>query len=328
MLNKYKKDFAITLNFSMTRGSYVKLNTAPKQITETSLVNTARIGLWLGLLAASMMALPAQADIVSLTATVKKLYGNNNVVKETIFKDLYRIEAGPTEAVYYVNDAATLILETNNINITAWTQPVQKPAAISDAEKTKILNAILHNIRFDKLIQITQGKGTNKVLLLSAYDCGFCIKFEQMLAAAGDKIDASFFIIPYTLEGTDQQRKQNVQNIWCAADNAKIWREGLLKATLQYPSSNAAKSGCSLTYADARDFQVILKSLGARVGFPLMIADNGLPLTPKSDLDAFKAQLDSGTHKLFWVPEMLTKYPTSLYTQFRVENASARGWYQ
>ena len=288
------------------------------------LTTIAKLGL--SLIALSMTAVPAQADITSVSATVKKLYGNKNVVKETIFKDLYRIEGGPNEAIYFINDSATLILETNNLKVTNWSQPVQKPSAISDQEKSKILSAILHNIRFDKLIQITQGKGANKVLLLSAYDCPFCIKFEQMLASAGDKLDVSFFIVPDTLEGDNPQRKQNVQNIWCAADNAKTWREGVVKANLQYPA--ASKNDCNLSFADARDFQIILRSLGLRVGFPFMIADNGLPLTPTSDLNAFKAQLSSGTHKQFWVPEMLNVFPSSLYSQFRAENASPRGWYK
>lgn len=308
------------------KGSYVKLNTVLKQISKISFNKVSQIGL--GLMAASMMAAPAHADLASVTAIVKKLYTNTSAVKETIFKDLYRIEFGPTSAVEYINDSATLILETNNVRIDKWRQPIQKPEAITDAEKTKMLNAILHNIRFDKLIQITHGKGTNKVLLLSAYDCGVCIRFERMAATAGDQLDVSFFIVPYTLEDDKQQRRQNVQNIWCAADSAKVWREGLLKATLEYPSPNVTKPSCSLTYADARDFQIILKTLGLRIGFPLMISDNGQPMTPNFDLNAFKAQLDSGKHKQFWVPEMLTQYPSSLYGQFRAENAGPRGWYK
>ena len=92
------------------------------------------------------------------------------------------------------------------------------------------------------------------------------------------------------------------------------------------PNNNVP--GCSLSYADARDFQVILSTLNIRVGFPFMFADNGLPLTPDSDLKEFKAQLDKGTHKLFWSPEVLIDYPASLYSQFRADKASARGWYK
>lgn len=275
---------------------------------------------------ASLIAAPAQADLASVTVIAKKLYNNTTAVKETIFKDLYRIEFSPNAAVYYINDSATLVLETNNVVIKEWTQPVQKPEPIANPERTKLLNAVLHNIRFEKLIQITQGKGSNKVLLLSAHDCPFCIQFEKMLAGAGDKLDVSFFIIPSALDARDPQRRQNVQNIWCAPNNAKVWREGVAKATLQYPNNNVP--GCGLSYADARDFQVIMNTLNIRVGFPFMFSDNGLPQTPDTDLKEFKAQLDKGTHKLFWSPEVLNDYPSSLYSQFRVDKASARGWYK
>jgi hypothetical protein len=274
----------------------------------------------------SLVAAPAQADLASVTTIAKKLYNNTTAVKETIFKDLYRIEFGPNAAVFYINDAATLILETNNVSIQNWTQPVQKSESIANPEKTKMLNAILHNIRFDKLIQIKQGKGTNKVLLLSAHDCPFCIQFEKMLAGAGDKLDISFFIIPSALDARDLQRRQNVQNIWCAPNNGKVWREGVVKPTLQYPNNNVP--GCSLSYADARDFLIIMNTLNIRTGYPFMFADNGLPLTPDTDLKEFKAQLDQGTHKSFWSPDALNEFPSSLYSQFRVDKASARGWYK
>ncbi len=287
---------------------------------------SSAVQLALGFACASLFAAPAHADLASATAIAKKLYNNASAVKETIFKDLYRVEFGPNAAVYYINDAATLILETNNVSIQNWTQPVQKAEPITNQEKTKLLNAVLHNIRFDKLIQIKQGKGTNKVLLLSAHDCPFCIQFEKMLANAGDKLDVSFFIIPSALDNRDPQRRQNVQNIWCAPNNAKVWREGVAKATLQYPNNNVP--GCSLGFADARDFHIIMNTLNIRTGYPFMFADNGLPLTPDTDFKEFKAQLDQGTHKSFWSPEVLNDYPSSLYSQFRADKASARGWYK
>jgi hypothetical protein len=275
---------------------------------------------------ASLVAAPAQADLASVTTVVKKLYSNSTAVKETIFKDLYRIEFGSDAAIFYINEAATLVMATNNGSIQEWKQPVQKPESISEQERTKLLNAVLHNIRFDKLIQIKQGKGTNKVLLLSAHDCPFCIQFERMVTAAGDKLDVSFFIIPSVLNIHDPQRRQNVQNIWCAPNNAKVWREGVAKATMQFPNNNV--SGCSLGYEDARDFHIIMRTLNIRTGYPFMFADNGLPLTPDTDLKEFKAQLDQGTHKLFWSPEALNEFPSSLYSQFRADKASVRGWYK
>lgn len=281
----------------------------------------------LGLTAALLTVSPAQADIKSVSAEVAKLY-NNGRVSETIFQDLYRIDFGPNSAPYYVSESVSLILQTDGTQITQWTQPISKPAPISDEEKSGVLNAIIHNIRFDKLIQLKRGKGTNRILLLSAYDCPYCIKLERMLESAGDKVDATFYIVPATLNPSDKARQDKVHNIWCANDNAETWHQGLVKASQQYPAGDTS-AGCTWGDLDRRDMAILLRSLGTKqIGYPFMVPDNGQPMVAAQELPVFLEQIKTGAEKQFWAPKYRAVFPVAEYAQFRADKAGPRGWYK
>jgi hypothetical protein len=275
---------------------------------------------------AALLFTPAQADFKSVSAEVAKLY-SNGVVSETIFQDLYRIDFGPNSAPYYVSDSVTLILETDGNQITKWAQPVNKPSAISDEDKTLILNSILRNVRFDKLIPLKRGKGTQRILLLSAYDCPFCIQFERMLETAGDKVDATFYVVPATLNHNDPARADNVHNIWCAKNNTAVWHKGLVSASQQYSSANLA-SDCTLGNLDRRDMTILLRSMGVQQNYPFMVAENGLPRTPETELGPFLKQINTGADKKFWDPKFRDVFPATSYSQFRADKAGPRGWFK
>lgn len=281
----------------------------------------------LGLTAALLTAVPARADIQSVGAEVAKLY-NNARVSETIFQDLYRIDFGPNSAPFYVSESVSLILETDGRQITQWTQPVNKPAPISADEKSGVLNAILHNIRFDKLIQLKRGKGSNRILLLSAYDCPYCIQLERMLESAGDKVDATFYIVPATLRPGEKARQENVRNIWCASDNSATWHQGLLSASQQFPTANAG-AACPWSDLDRRDMAIVLRSMGVKeIGYPFVIPDNGQPMVAELELTPFLKQIRTGAEKQFWAPKNRAVFPATEYAQFRADKAGPRGWYK
>ena len=301
------------------------------KMLNTSSWGTAVLQRWLlpamALAIAWCAAMPAHADLKSVGAEVAKLYSNARV-SETIFKDLYRIDFGPNSAPFYVGESVSLILETDGQQVTNWVQPVQKPMPITEEDKSGVLNAILRNVRFDKLIQIKQGKGTQQILLVSAYDCPFCIQLERMLSSAGDKVDATFYIVPSTLNHRDKSRQENVHNIWCANDNAATWRNGLLKAAQQYPAS-ATVAACTLGDADWRDMYIVLRSLGVKdFAYPFMLSDNGLPTVAEQELPPFLKQIRNGAEKKFWSAQNRALYPAVEYAQFRADKAGPRGWYK
>lgn len=269
-------------------------------------------------------ALPAYADLGSVRGVLaermraKKIPFSPSSVRETLIQGLYRWEQGPGVGQLYVNDAVTLILVTDGSKIVEWTQPVRDPQPISDAEKNSLLSEMLRGIRFDRLIKFEQGKGQagNQVLLISAFDCPYCIKFERMLAGAGDKVDATVYVLPSTLQPKDNARASTVRNIWCAKQNAEVWRNALLKSPGAY-YSNLPSGSCDLGVEAARDVQLIIASMGLGGGYPQMLFGNGTTSTAAQELPVFQDQLRKNPGRVFW-----DEPKPQRYAQFRAVGAN------
>lgn len=273
-------------------------------------------------------ALPAYADLGSVRGVLaermraKKIPFSPSSVRETLIQGLYRWEQGAGVGQLYVNDAVTLILVTDGNKIVEWTQPVRDPQPISEAEKSSLLSEMLRGIRFDRLIKFEQGKGQagNQVLLISAFDCPYCVKFERMLANAGDKVDATVYVLPSTLQPKDNAHASTVRNIWCAKQNAEVWRNTLLKSPGGY--FNLPSGSCDLGVEAARDVQLIIASMGLGGGYPQMLFGNGTTSTAAQELPVFQDQLRKSPGRVFW-----DEPKPQRYAQFRAAggNTAASG---
>ncbi|MFL6657198.1 MAG: thioredoxin fold domain-containing protein [Massilia sp.] len=272
--------------------------------------------------AMAAFALPAHADLGSVRSVLaermgaKKIPFTPSAVQETLIKGLYRWEQGPGTGVVFVNDAVTLMLATNSVVVTDWMQPVRNPQPISEAEKGELLKEMVRNIRFEKLIKIEQGTGKTKLLLVSAFDCPYCIKFERMLASAGDKVDATIYILPGTLNWRENARASTVRNIWCANDNARLWRTTLVKASQSY--GNLPNGSCDLGAQQVDDLMIILQTQYGKFGFPAMVFADGSKDTAAQELPVFKQQLQQRSGNDFWAEANADKY-----AQFRASAAAA-----
>jgi len=68
-------------------------------------------------------------------------------------------------------------------------------------------------------------------------NCGFCKRFEQVLAQAPD---TTVWVFLYPVLGPDSIDKSRA--IWCSADRAKAWRDWMLQGTLPEVPAGA---GCT-----------------------------------------------------------------------------------
>lgn len=258
------------------------------------------------------LAFPAHADLASVRHILAEKTRVNKwppfhpaTVRETLFPGLYRWQPETDTGAIYVNEAVTLLLYSNGNVINNWTQPVLNPQPISQAEKADLLNQMVRSVRLDNLIHIRQGSGGPKVLLLSAFDCPYCIKFERMLEASGDKINADIYIVPTTLNARDPKQLSTVRNIWCDSKSAAIWRSVLVKAATGHFS--VAYAGCPFGNELTQDLEIILRSAGVKFGYPTMIFGNGIVGTAAQDFSAFSAQLKANDGSM-WLESNPDRY--------------------
>ena len=71
-----------------------------------------------------------------------------------------------------------------------------------------------------------QGTGERKLVVFADPNCGYCKKFERDLQNVKDVTVYTFL---YPILGGDSPQKS--QQIWCAKDNIKIWRDWMIKGT-------------------------------------------------------------------------------------------------
>jgi thiol:disulfide interchange protein DsbC len=69
-----------------------------------------------------------------------------------------------------------------------------------------------------------QGTGARKLVVFADPNCGYCKKFEKEMQQVKD-VTVYTFLIP--ILGGDSPDK--ARNIWCAKDNAAVWRDWMIK---------------------------------------------------------------------------------------------------
>lgn len=265
------------------------------------------LALWL-----AVSALPAHADLEQVRNTIadrlraNKQPFNPSSVKETLISGLYRWDQGTRTGQIYVNEAATLMLLTDGNKIVSWEQPIRQPQPISDAEKIGLLSEMIRNIRFDKLIHIRQGTGANQVLLLSAFDCPVCVRFERMAEAEGSRLDMDLYIVPSTLDSDVTAKVSTVHSIWCAEDNAVAWRKTVVQGGRGY--FLLPKHSCDVLMPETWDIELLMRSVGGFEGYPYMVFGTGGMGTASTDAVVFATQLRRAAGKWFWTDPHPDKY--------------------
>lgn len=243
----------------------------------------------------------------------------SGAVHNTLVRGLYRCD-GPTGYGHtYINEAASLVMPTNSRDITDFIETGAGAKPVPEAERRALVADMIRNLRFEELIHIKQGNGTAKVLLLSAFDCPFCVRLERTMAAPGSRIDADVYILPSTLDSSKNANVSTVRNIWCARDNAAVWRNTLTKATGGY--FDLPLGSCDLSNQDTKDVETLLAVLGPdfkRRAYPRMVLGNGQIYTSATDPAELREQLAQGAGNAFW-----SEAQTDSYLNFRPGNRTA-----
>ena len=138
-------------------------------------------------------------------------------VTKTAIPGLYEIRVGTD--ILYTDEQGNYIIEGQLIETKTKTnlteQRVAKLTAI-DFKALPLKDAMVWK----------QGTGERKLVIFADPNCGYCKKFERDLLTVKDITVYTFL---YPILGPDSTEKS--KQIWCAKDNAKVWRDWMIKGT-------------------------------------------------------------------------------------------------
>jgi len=136
-------------------------------------------------------------------------------ITKTSIPGLYEIRVGTD--ILYTDEQGNYLIEGQLIETKTRTnlteQRVAKLTAI-DFKALPLKDAMVWK----------QGTGERKLVIFADPNCGYCKKFERDLLTVKDITVYTFL---YPILGPDSTEKS--KQIWCAKDNAKVWRDWMIK---------------------------------------------------------------------------------------------------
>jgi len=163
-------------------------------------------------------------------------------ITKTSIPGLYEIRVGTD--ILYTDEQGNYLIEGQLIETKTRTnlteQRVAKLTAI-DFKALPLKDAMVWK----------QGTGERKLVIFADPNCGYCKKFERDLLNVKDITVYTFL---YPILGPDSTEKS--KQIWCAKDNAKVWRDWMIKGTPIAESPTCDTSALSRNVALGRKHRI------------------------------------------------------------------------
>jgi hypothetical protein len=207
------------------------------------------------------------------------------VDRRTLVTGVYRLEDPNGELVGLITESGDIIGDS-----TGWrwiTRDGTRP--LSSQESAKLRAEILQNIEWKRLIKVQYGSGGGRrIFLLSAVNCPYCARMEDVLAHHTASINTTFYVLPISLSpsaASDDGRAswRKAANLWCA-DSAGAWRRYWV--THEVPGAAGCRVDEMAAFKMSRNFSTVMSSIGVRMGgTPAMIREDGSVASFPADPD-------------------------------------------
>lgn len=139
-------------------------------------------------------------------------------VSKTPIAGLYEIRTGTD--VFYTDELGHHIIEGQLIDTATRTN-------LTEARIAKLTAIDFATLPMKDAIVWKTGTGARKIAVFADPNCGYCKKFEREVQQLKD-VTIYTFLLP--ILGPDSTEKAN--NIWCAKDSTKAWRDWMLNGTI------------------------------------------------------------------------------------------------
>ena len=121
--------------------------------------------------------------------------------------------------LYYTDEQGNYIIEGQLIE-------TKTRANLTEQRVAKLTAIDFKTLPLKDAMVWKQGTGERKLVVFADPNCGYCKKFERDLQNVKDVTVYTFL---YPILGGDSPQKS--QQIWCAKDNIKTWRDWMIKGT-------------------------------------------------------------------------------------------------
>jgi thiol:disulfide interchange protein DsbC len=230
-------------------------------------------------LAAVMVGGLALAQEAVIRKTLPERWPNmpkiDEVVKSPV-PGLWEVRMGTD--IVYTDDQANFVVQGEVIDTKTRTN-------LTQARIDKLTAFDFPKLPFKDAVVIKQGTGARKMAVFVDPNCGYCKRFEADLAKVKD---VTIYTFLYPILGPDSLTK--AQDVWCAKDPAKVWRDWMLKAVVP----PRATTKCDTT---ALDRNTELGQKHRVQGTPAAVFEDGARLPGAVPADHIEKQLSQASKK-------------------------------
>jgi len=172
------------------------------------------------LASACLAAVTAHAGEAEVRKAIESVFGKKaaiDSVRKTGVLDLYEVIVGGE--IFYVNEKATHIIYGTILD-------VKTRRDLTEERKQKLSQIKFSDLPLDLAIKQVKGDGKRVIATFEDPNCGYCKRLAKEFAKM-DNLTIYTFLMP--ILSPDSIEKS--QNVWCAPDRAKAWKEWMLNGT-------------------------------------------------------------------------------------------------
>lgn len=207
-------------------------------------------------------ALQTDAAGAKVLASFKRgPYGSmakGRMARETLVPGIYAL-VDPTGKYGPIFTDAKITRMKNGTS--AWID-VPSGSQLSSDQVKALRSDMARRLDVGRAIPFTYGSGSEKAILVSAYDCPYCRRLEEKLDSGS--FNATVYLFPMALQHNRPGPMAVARDIWCSSQPTSAWKAAILQGQNPAP----APTTCS---KDARDTSMLMalfdiKGVPARIG--------------------------------------------------------------
>jgi hypothetical protein len=201
---------------------------------------------------------------------------SDTTVTPTLVRGMYRMETIQGKFLGYTNEAGTLLGSGSYFE--GLPPGARQFRKLTTEERGYLRREAVSNIDKSRLIKARYGNGQRSVFLFSAIDCPASKHGEELLRKNGNQYNATFYIIPTSLNNGVPQG-QKVAKLWCAANSGDAWKKYWVSGTIP-AAGQCPFSDYKIAKEAQEDLRAILNGLGLAVkGYPSYIREDSIKIS-------------------------------------------------